>query len=510
VKLISYALVGACLIAAVGRGRAGEPENLKQARARLAREENAQKRAARRLARATAELDELIAAIRAHRVKVTGDLMAADPVRNSLGEIRTKHLPKVEKGIYLARTGKGSGKELASALGGVAREQDRLVQLLDGLVRKLNRSAATGACLHRAEKILNDQIKLNADVKPVLRMGFGKKLAGLPESLRRRLLGLAEEQMRIGTEVETLAKEVKGAIDGGPEKQKPGLRSALKIISANRLVALTRQGSRELGSNNAAGLTTGGKLEKYFRAVLAALQAAVAGEDEVPAFDLLGPSLAELAGKDKELAELLKKLRKLLKEAALLKNDAQPEEFRKIEDMQDELNNMLVEINDKMPTVENKELIEKLKELLRQALLSMNKSGEAIQGRKKPEEIMKELKTTLGHIVLAEAELKALLALLASMNAEKQAGQNEESLKETPAGIALGLGLKLGGNQSGNSGPGGVLNPSKKAREFGRNDWGRLPPKVREQLMQAAKEKYTPGFEDLIDLYYQMIAKGAK
>jgi hypothetical protein len=511
-------LTGLCVAVALLLGASaggGEPTPLENAKARLAREENAQKRAARLLSKAARELSGLLAEIRAHRVKPTGDLLAAEPVRKSLTRIGKEHLPKVERGIYLARTGNDSGAKLSAALGGVAREQKRLVQLLESVLGKLERSAATGACLHRAEKILRDQIGLNAATKPVLRVGFGKRLADLPESVRRKLLSQAEEQLRIGREVEVLEKELGVAQKTGPAKQKPGIRAARKILKGKHppanedVAAMIARASRELRANNAAGLTTGGKLEKLFRGVLSALQAAVAGAEEVAAFDLLGPSLAELAGKDKELAALLKKLRTMIKEAELLKKKPEREELRKLQNMQDELNNMLVEINRDLPEFDNKELIAKLKEMLRNAMDKMAAAGEAINKGEDAEAILAELKTTLANIVLAEAELKALLASLAALNAEQQAGA-EDSSKETPAGIALGLGLKLGGNQSGESGPGGVLNPTKKAREFGRNDWGKLPPAVREQLMQATKEKYPQEYQDLIELYFQNIAKGAR
>ncbi len=503
--LVPAALAALLALAAA----AGEPPTpLEDAKARLAREENVQKRARRMVEKTARELAALLAAIRAHRIKPTGDLMAARPVQDSLRKIGELHLPRVEKGIYVARTGTGSGGELTSALDGVAREQGNLVKLLEGVLGRLERSAATGACLHRAERILRDQVKLDGGVKPVLRAGFGKLLRGLPESARRKLISMAEEQLRIGREVELLDRELAGTEKTGPAKQRPGLRAARTIIREKQLVALTGRASKQLAANNAAALTGGQELERYFKAVLKALQAAVAGAEAVEPFDLLGPSLAELAAKDKELAALLAKLKKMIKEAKLLAKKPEREELRKLQNMQDELNNMLVEINRDLPELDNDELIAKLKEALRNALAEMAEAGEAIGRGEDSEQILEELKTALGHIVLAEAELKALLATLAALTAEQQAG--EQSGRETPAGIALGLGLRLGGNQTGESGPGGVLNPGKKARQFGRNDWGRLPPAIREQLLQAVKEDFPQEYEDLIELYFQNIAKGAK
>ncbi|MHC4916836.1 MAG: hypothetical protein ACYTGB_15235, partial [Planctomycetota bacterium] len=455
------------------------------------------------------QLEDLLREMRAHRIKPTGDLTAAKPVNQSLEKISGEHLPKVEKGIYLARTGADSGGELKAALTGVAREQQKLVGLLEGVLGSLKRSAITGAALHRAERILRDQIEVNTGSKPVLREGFGKQVAALPESVKRRLLSLATEERRIGEEVGVLRRELEDAAKSGPEEQRSGLRAAITIIREQKLQAGAARAAEQLTANNAAALTSGQELERNFKAVLKALQMAVAGHEALDPFELLGPSLAELAKKDKELAELLKKLQAMINEAKLLGKNPDRKELRKLQNMQDELNNMLVEVNRDIPEMDDAELIAKLKEALQEALAAMGQVGEAINDGESGEDILEELKVSLGHVNLAMAELKGLLATLAALQAAQQAAASDTG-KETPAGIALGFGLQLGGNQTGETGPGGVLNPGKKAREFGRNDWGRLPPAVREQLMQAAKEKFPQEYEDLIELYFQNIAKGAK
>jgi len=478
-------------------------------RAKLVREEDAQKRAQRETQKALREFAAVLEAVQAHRLKPTGELIAAPAARDSLKKINEEALPKLEKEFYLARSGQLSGTSLAASVEGAARNQAELIAQLDAVLAKLNRASATGACLHRAERILRDQMELDGQAKPALREGFGKALADLPESQRRKLVGLGEEELRISRELELLDRELADSERTGPAKQKPGLTAARKIIADRKLVAAAQKVAELLGANNAAAAAGGQELETCFKALVAALQAATAGAEEVAPFDLLGPSLAELAAKDKELKELLDKLKAMIKEAQLLGRKPEREELRRLQNMQEELNNMLVEISREMPDLDEQKLIARLKELLQTALADMARAGEAINKGENSEEILAELKVSLGHIILAEAELQALLATLAALSAQKQAASDDKS-KETPAGIALGQGLRLGGNQTGASGPGGVLNPGQKARDLGPQDWGRLPPAVREQLLQAARENFPQEYEDLIELYFQNIAKGAK
>jgi hypothetical protein len=488
---------------------AGEAAGAGDARARLSREEEVQKRAARQTDKALRELAAVLEAIQAHRLKPTGELTAAPAARDGLKKIDEESLPRLEKELYLARSGAGAAGDLAKAVDAAARDQAELIRLLDAIRSQLDRASATGACLHRAERILRDQIELDNQAKGALREGFGRQLAELVESLRRKLVGLSEEELRVGREVELLDGELAESEKTGPAKQKPGITAARKIIAEKKLAAAAGRVAEQLAANNAAAAAGGQELETCFKALVAALLAATAGAEEVAPFDLLGPSLAELAAKDKELKELLDKLKAMIKEAQLLGKKPEREELRRLQNMQQELNNMLVEINRNIPDLDDQKLIARLKELLQTALADMARAGEAINKGENSEEILEELKVSLGNIVLAEAELQALLATLAALSAQKQAGAQDNS-KETPAGIALGLGLRLGGNQTGASGPGGVLNPGQKARELGPQDWGRLPPALREQLIQAARESFPQEYEDLIELYFQNIAKGAK
>jgi len=504
----SVAGAGLLLVLALG-ARAAEPPAAEDPKARLAREEEAQKRAQRETQKALREFAAVLEAVQAHRLKPAGELLAAPAARDSLRKVDEEALPRLEKELYLARSGGLSGTNLAASVDSAAKNQAQLIAQLDAVLTRLNRATATGACLHRAERILRDQIALDDQARGALREAFGRALADLPESQRRKLVGLGDEELRIAREVELLDRELAEIERTGPARQKPGLVAARRIIAEKKLAAAAGKVAEQLGANNAAAAAGGQELEAGFKAVVAALQAATAGAEEVAPFDLLGPSLAELAAKDKELKELLEKLKAMIKEAGLLAKKPEREELRRLQNMQEELNNMLVEVNRELPDLEDAKLIEKLKELLRTALADMARAGEAINKGENADEILAELKVSLGHIVLAEAELQALLATLAALSAGQQAAADEKG-RETPAGIALGLGLRLGGNQTGASGPGGVLNPGKKARDLGPQDWGRLPPAVREQLLQAARENFPQEYEDLIELYFQNIAKGAK
>jgi len=362
-RLILVALA-ACLPSALA-GEAGD------VRARLSREEEVQKRAARQTDKALRELAAVLEAIQAHRLKPTGELTAAPAARDGLKKIDQESLPKLEKELYLARSGAGSPGELGKAVDAAARDQAELIRLLDAIRGQLDRASATGACLHRAERILRDQIDLDNQAKAALREGFGKQLAELVESLRRRLVGLSEEELRIGREVELLDGELAESEKTGPARQKPGIAAARKIIAEKKLAAAAGRVAEHLAVNNAAAAAAGQELETCFKALVAALQAATAGDEEVAPFDLLGPSLAELAAKDKELKELLDKLKAMIKEAQLLGKKPEREELRRLQNMQQELNNMLVEINRNVPDLDDQALIARLKELLQTALADM-------------------------------------------------------------------------------------------------------------------------------------------
>ena len=474
---------------------------------RLAHEETAQKRAQRMAERANRELADLLEQINDHRLKPTGELLSVDPAHKSLAKIGAELMPEVEKGLYLARTDKDLAGR-ATALANTVQRQEAMVKDLSDLLGRLSRSAITGAALHRAEKILRDQISLNGDAKVSLGAAFSKQLADLPESLRQKLTAQSEEQLRIGREVVVLDGELDKILQTGPEKQKAGLKAARTLIADKKLAALAKDASDQLAANDAAAADGGKELETQFKALVSILQAATAGAEPPPNFDLLGPGLAELAGKDKELKALLDKLQKMIAEAKLAHHPFEKEELRKLKNMQDELNKMLVDIKTDLPQLDNDELIAKLKDLLQQAFDSMEATGDSLDHDPDPQALLDELKVSLGNLVLAEQELQALLDTLAALQAKKL-GKPDDNEQETPAGIALGLGLRLGGNRTGASGPGGVLNPAKKVSELGPQDWGRLPPAVRDQLLQGVKEGFPPEYADLIEQYYQNIAKSA-
>lgn len=506
-KTLIGVLVLAMLAALPAAALAQEEDPLDQARALLAREESNQKRAKQLADRATRELTSLLADMDAHRLRPSGQLLTAAPARTTLTKIGDEQLPQVAQELYLARTAIDNPAELGRTVGSAADRQAEMIKQLHLLMVKMQRSAATGASLHRAERILRDQTALNAQARDLLREGFGKRLDDLADSQRRKLMASSEEQLRISREIVLLDGELAVSETSGPEKQRYGIGRARKIIADRRLVPTCQEAARQLTENNAAAATGGQQLQKDFTDLVEALRSATAGEDEVAPFDIYGPSLAELAARDKELKALLEKLNKMIAEAKLLKKTPEREELRQLQNMQEELNNMLVEISRNMPELTDAELIEKLKQMIQDALFAMNQAGEAIDAGD-AEAILEQLKVTLGNINLAEAELKALLATLAALSAQQQ--EQNDSSPETPAGIALGLGLRLGGNQSGETGPGGVINPARKARDLTDQDWGRLPPSVRGQLQQAIRGKWPQEYRDLIERYYQNLAKGAQ
>jgi hypothetical protein len=462
--------------------------------------------------RAAADLAELLQQIQGHRIRAEGELQSVDPAQRAMGQIARQDIPAVERTLFQARALADAAAPSADpaarteAVSTAARQQAMIVKQLAALLAGMNRSAVTGASLHRAEQILADQLKLNVEAKVSLRDGFGKTLADLPDALRRRLLAHAEEQLRIGRQLVLLDGELAEAEKTGPPRQQSGIKAARRIIAEHNLRVLTETASGQFSSNDAAAATGGEQLAAQFRLIVDALRAATAGAEFIGAFDLLGPSLAELAARDKELAALLDRLRKLIREAELMRRPPEREELRRLQNMQQELNAMLVEINRNMPDMTDAALLARLKEMLLTALAAMERAGQGLD-RGQAEAALEELRVTLSNLVLAEEELKALLASLAALQAAGKGG--DENARETPAGIALGLGLRLSGNQTGASGPGGVLNPNRQARELGPSDWGHLPPALRNQIIEAVKESYPPEYADLIELYFQNIAKGA-
>ncbi|MCG3178145.1 MAG: hypothetical protein BIFFINMI_00468 [Phycisphaerae bacterium] len=500
------ALLAVAMLALLPVARADD-DPLDLARARLAQEESNQKRARQLAERATRELAALLAEVEAHRIHATGQLQSAAPARTALVSISDEQLPQFLQDLYLARTSASTSAGMDKSLSVATDRQTELIRQLHLLMVQLQRSAATGASLQRAEKILRDQIELNGKAAALLREGFGKQMEDLVESVRHDLVDASAKQVAISREVKTLDDELAVSETAGPEKQRGGIARARKIITERKLEAAAQQAADQLAENNAGAAAAGQQLERDFTELVEVLRAATAGEEEVAPFDTYGPTLAELAARDKELKELLEKLNKMIAEAKLLKKTPEREELRNLQNMQEELNNMLVEISRNIPETTDEELAEKLKQMIRDALLAMANAGEAINDAD-AEELLEQLKVSLGSLNLAEAELRALLASLAALSAQQQ--QANDQSKETPAGIALGLGIRLGGNQTGASGPGAVLNSTVKARDLTDQDWGRLPPELRGQLNQAVRGKWPQEYKDLIERYYQNLAKGAQ
>ena len=88
------------------------------------------------------------------------------------------------------------------------------------------------------------------------------------------------------------------------------------------------------------------------------------------------------------------------------------------------------------------------------------------------------------------------------------AGVGEASPSEagTPQAGAGGAGPAMESNPQ-RTGAETVLTPVQRRRDLATAVWGHLPDRVREQLQQSYRERYLPGYEDLVEQYYEALAE---
>lgn len=94
-------------------------------------------------------------------------------------------------------------------------------------------------------------------------------------------------------------------------------------------------------------------------------------------------------------------------------------------------------------------------------------------------------------------------------NAGQQAGQGNQG-NQPSQGASEGSGQ---GNQAGDQG-GGARDPQDGSPnaplEEQRSEWGNLPPRLRDQLLEGTREKFSPVYRGLTEAYYKRLAEEGK
>lgn len=85
-------------------------------------------------------------------------------------------------------------------------------------------------------------------------------------------------------------------------------------------------------------------------------------------------------------------------------------------------------------------------------------------------------------------------------------GEAAPSETGTPLAGAGGAGPAMESNPQ-RSGGATVVTPVQRRRDLATSVWGHLPDRVREQLQQSYRERYLPGYEDLVEQYYEALAE---
>lgn len=86
------------------------------------------------------------------------------------------------------------------------------------------------------------------------------------------------------------------------------------------------------------------------------------------------------------------------------------------------------------------------------------------------------------------------------------AGVGEGRPDETGRSTGIGEGAARESDPNRSGAP-RVVAPLERRRNLATSVWGHLPDRLREQMQQSYRERYLPGYEDLVERYYEILAE---
>jgi hypothetical protein len=96
-------------------------------------------------------------------------------------------------------------------------------------------------------------------------------------------------------------------------------------------------------------------------------------------------------------------------------------------------------------------------------------------------------------------------------NPENSPGNSQKNNQASPAGQQPGKPNTPNGNQSdpNNTTPGGAPRNASDSSPLksSRTEWGNLPPRVREQLLEGMSERFSPVYQEMTESYYKRLGK---
>ncbi len=159
---------------------------------------------------------------------------------------------------------------------------------------------------------------------------------------------------------------------------------------------------------------------------------------------------------------------------------------------------------------------EQAQDAFRSAVTTMDDAAERLGGKLDAgldtQRLQQEILEKLDMVIQAAKQRKSSNSSSSSGQSSKPQQQDRGSAQNQSSGSTGAAGSAAGaGGQGENQGQ--VSNPSHPGEaqptvmREDRREWGHLPPRLREELMQGLSEKFSPLYQSLTEAYYKRLAE---
>jgi hypothetical protein len=386
--------------------------------------------------------------------------------------------------------------ELRKELMAASEGQDHVIVQIDKLLKQMQEEFGKALKTDLTE-VIQEQQRLKDATEQLAEKTLGEKTENLSQEQKQDLEKTSEQQQQLEEQVKEAVKELQEqAKDQSQPEQAKNAQEALEKLQDPKVQDAIEQAAQDIQDNQLA------QAQEAQQQVLDALKEAQQelAQNESSDSPQQEQSAAQLEQQLAQVENLAQQQQQLLDQTNALDQQSSPQEFNQLQAQQASLQNQLQQLQ---PQGEAAEAMKEAQEAMAEAAqeLGQQDKGEAAEAQQEALAALSELKQEL-----AEQLAEATGAPKPPMPGQPKPGpgqeapmppqlvvQNQSQVKDPKEAKQLGADLQNGDKRE----PAGPA-----AWQVG------LPPKEREALNAAQKDKFPSRYERQLALYYQNLAAG--
>lgn len=386
--------------------------------------------------------------------------------------------------------------ELRKELMAASEGQDHVIVQIDKLLKQMQEQFGKQLKTDLSE-VIQEQQRLKDATEQLAEKTLGEKTEKLTQEQKQDLEKTSEQQQALEEQVKEAVKELQEqAKDQSQPEQAKNAQEALEKLQDPKVQDAIEQASQDIQDNQLA------QAQEQQQQVLDALKQAQQELAKNDASDASQPqdqqqSAAQLEQQLQQVENLAQQQQQLLDQTQALDQQSSPQEFNKLQAQQASLQNQLQQLQ---PQGEAAEAAKEAQEAMAEAAqeLGQQDKGEAAEAQQEALAALNELKSELAEQLAAATGAPQPKPPMPGQGPEQPMPpqlvvQNQSQVKDPKEAKELGADLQDG----------------EKKEPAGPAAWQvGLPPKEREALNAAQKDKFPSRYERQLALYYQNLAAG--